>query len=137
MNFIQKKMNKKGFTLVELIIVIAVMAILAAIVIPRMGGITQSFKVKADERVAEQLARSIETQVQIGSLSASTWTDLSFAQINEAVLTPKSISGHTFRFAIDSTNVYVYVNNADLADAAAFNSFTGVKYTKTHGGKIQ
>lgn len=33
-----KKMNKKGFTIVELVIVIAVIAILAAVLIPTFGG---------------------------------------------------------------------------------------------------
>jgi len=63
---IQKNMNKKGFTLVELIIVIAVMAILAAIVIPRMGGITESFRTNADERTAEMYARQMQVRVQLG-----------------------------------------------------------------------
>lgn len=66
---IQKNMNKKGFTLVELIIVIAVMAILAAIVIPRMAGVTDSFKVKADERVAATIAREIQVMVQTGIIA--------------------------------------------------------------------
>ena len=34
-----KKMNKKGFTIVELVIVIAVIAILAAVMIPTFSGI--------------------------------------------------------------------------------------------------
>ncbi|MCH4888799.1 prepilin-type N-terminal cleavage/methylation domain-containing protein [Acidaminobacter sp. JC074] len=63
---IQKNMNKKGFTLVELIIVLAVMAILAAIVIPRMSGVTDSFKIRSDERVAASIAREIQVMVQTG-----------------------------------------------------------------------
>ena len=35
-----KKMNRKGFTIVELVIVIAVIAILAAVLIPTFSGIT-------------------------------------------------------------------------------------------------
>jgi|LGOV01.1.fsa_nt_gb type IV pilus assembly protein PilA len=65
---IQKNMNKKGFTLVELIIVIAVMAILAAIVVPRMSGITTTFKKNADERVCANYAREIEVSIQSGSI---------------------------------------------------------------------
>ena len=34
-----KKMNKKGFTIVELVIVIAVIAILAGVLIPTFSGI--------------------------------------------------------------------------------------------------
>ncbi len=62
-------LNKKGFTLVELIIVIAVMAILAAIVIPRMSGITTTFKEKADERVAAQIAREVQVMIQTGVIT--------------------------------------------------------------------
>lgn len=69
---IQKNMNKKGFTLVELIIVIAVMAILAAIVVPRMSGITQSFREKADLRSCETLARELELKIQLGELGWDT-----------------------------------------------------------------
>lgn len=66
LKFIKKQMNKDGFTLVELIIVIAVMAILAAIVVPKMAGITESFKIKADERVGDSIAREIEAKILTG-----------------------------------------------------------------------
>ena len=46
--------NKKGFTIVELVIVIAVIAILAAVLIPTFSSITQSAK----ESAAQQQAKS-------------------------------------------------------------------------------
>ena len=42
-----KKMNRKGFTIVELVIVIAVIAILAAVLIPTFSGITNRAKESA------------------------------------------------------------------------------------------
>ena len=42
-----KKMNKKGFTIVELVIVIAVIAILAAVMIPTFSGIIGKAKASA------------------------------------------------------------------------------------------
>lgn len=47
-----KKMNKKGFTIVELVIVIAVIAILAAVLIPTFSGIVE----KANNSAALQEA---------------------------------------------------------------------------------
>ena len=43
-----KRNNKKGFTLVELVIVIAVIAILAAVLIPTFGGIIEKANNSAD-----------------------------------------------------------------------------------------
>ena len=49
-----KKNNKKGFTIVELVIVIAVIAILAAVLIPTFSGVVE----KANQNAAMQAARN-------------------------------------------------------------------------------
>ena len=53
-----KKNNKKGFTIVELVIVIAVIAILAAVLIPTFTGVTE----RAKENAAMQNARNAWTE---------------------------------------------------------------------------
>lgn len=50
-----KKMNKKGFTIVELTTVIAVIAILAAVLIPTFSGIVK----KANQSAAQQEAAAL------------------------------------------------------------------------------
>lgn len=43
-----KKMNKKGFTLIEMLVVIAIIAILVAIIIPVISAATEKAKESAD-----------------------------------------------------------------------------------------
>ena len=50
-----KRNNKKGFTIVELVIVIAVIAILSAVMIPTFSGIVE----KANKSAAQQEANNI------------------------------------------------------------------------------
>lgn len=54
-NTIKKKINKKGFTLIELIVVIAILAILAAIAIPRLGSFRDNAQTQADVATARTI----------------------------------------------------------------------------------
>lgn len=53
----QKK--KKGFSLIELIIVLAVMAIIAMIAIPNFTAVRENSKVKADDRSCETIEKTV------------------------------------------------------------------------------
>jgi len=54
-----KKSSNKGFTLVELIIVIAILAIIMLIAIPNFSGIQQRMQVRADKQTAAQIGKAI------------------------------------------------------------------------------
>lgn len=55
-----KRNNKKGFTITELVIVIAVIAILAAVLIPTFSGVIKKAKLSNDTQVASRLNQHIE-----------------------------------------------------------------------------
>ena len=67
-----KKMNKKGFTIVELVIVIAVIAILAAVMIPTFSGIVD----KANRSAALQEAKNTLTQYVVDNAEKDVASDL-------------------------------------------------------------
>lgn len=51
--------KKKGFTLIELIIVLAVMAIIALIAIPNFAAVRENSKIKADKQSCETIERTV------------------------------------------------------------------------------
>lgn len=57
------KMNNKGFSLVELIVVIAIMAILVGVLAPSVIGQVEKSRVSKDEQNLEALASAVATSV--------------------------------------------------------------------------
>lgn len=67
-----KKNNKKGFTIVELVIVIAVIAILAAVLIPTFASVTT----KAKKSAALQEATTAVTAITVYDIDATADKDV-------------------------------------------------------------
>jgi len=60
---INKIKNRKGFTLIELIVVLAVLAIIMAIAVPRFLGVQEEAKKNADVSTAAMMAKAAELYV--------------------------------------------------------------------------
>ena len=58
-NWINKKRNQKGFTLVELVVVIAILGILGGIAVPRFTKYQEEAKLAADEATVSTLNSAI------------------------------------------------------------------------------
>lgn len=52
-------LKKRGFTLVELIVTIAIFAVIAAILVPTLLGFTKSARITSANRTASELKKSI------------------------------------------------------------------------------
>ena len=98
------KNNKKGFTLVELVIVVAVMAVLVAVAIPTVSSIVNS----AQEAVDNSNARTIESLIKLA----------------EAELANKSESG-TATISADGIDTAVTAGKLGVDGKFAYSPVTG------------
>lgn len=67
-----KKRSKKGFTLIELVVVVAILGLLAALAIPRFTGSRD----KASRGAILADLRTIESAITIAEAEGATYTDL-------------------------------------------------------------
>lgn len=128
-----KKNNKKGFTLVELVIVVAVMAILVAVAIPVVGNITSSAQDsvnKSNAQTIESVIKLAEAKVSNGEDSTAT-TTLSVSDIKSALEGAKlGITEGNFMY--DSSTGAVTVSTSS-ATASGTNQFKIVFATASGG----
>lgn len=94
------KNNKKGFTLVELVIVVAVMAVLVAVAIPTVSSIINS----AETSVAQSNAKTIESMIKLAQAEADGKT-LSDKEVDAALTAAKLGVDGIFIFDITSGTV--------------------------------
>lgn len=99
-----RKSNKKGFTIVELVIVIAVIAILSAVLIPTFGSIVD----KANESAALQEASNayknalVEVLADDGVIDEATYTDGTYTfTFTDGVLTGVTISDSSYTYTVE------------------------------------
>ena len=110
-----KKNNRKGFTIVELVIVIAVIGILAGVMIPTFGGVVA----KANEAAADQEAQGILTQYL--NENATTLT----TDVNGKIVVTKGTS--TYTYLVEDNNI---TNISETNLGASVSAGTGKCFAK-------
>ena len=120
-----KQIKSKGFTIVELLIVIVVIAILAAITIVAYNGIQNRAHTTAQKTAAENMAKKIESYNAIKSAypQYSTTTSLT-SQLNGVTDSSLSGSGLAIKTTASASNgdgdvvVYLCTSTAGTAPAS-------------------
>ena len=123
-----KRNNKKGFTIVELVIVIAVIAILAAVLIPTFAGIIKKANISKDTQLAKNLNTILISEEAEGNKPADFSEVLSALRENGYVVENLNPTTEGYYFVWESTtnqillvdeNFKLSYSSKDLEDAVA------------------
>ena len=112
-NLLNKK-KKGGFTLIELIIVIAIIAILAAVALPKFAEIRENANVKADISNAKNIQSEVNSLIGENRIASSTYTlqDGSYgATTTEAGLQNIPLTKASANGATKNLNYSIYVSS--------------------------
>ena len=125
------KTNKKGFTIVELVIVIAVIAILAAVLIPNLSRLVE----KANESKAMQQAKA--------AYEAYLLKEEETAEAGDKVTTPAEHMDDV-NLCIESGDYYFHVTKGQFSseaikktDTAHTHSETTIKTLTVNNGELE
>lgn len=141
-NELMKK--KKGFTLVELIIVIAIIAILAAMAIPKFGQVRQDAKVSNDIATAKNIQTTTAMLIGNGTIQESEFaskkavtTEITNRIDGKTVPTADNVTTKTFMVKVEDGNVIVTVDDYQLAPQLDTDVADGNKATSGYGKKVE
>jgi type IV pilus assembly protein PilA len=118
-----KRNNKKGFTIVELVIVIAVIAILAGVLIPTFGGIVKKSQESAEvQKVSAAYKEALAIDLADGKIDA-TGTEKTDA-----------INGYQFTFTVGTNGAITNVTVATTETTGFSYSYSNGAFTATKSG---
>ena len=112
-----KKNNKKGFTIVELVIVIAVIAILAGVLIPTFGGIIEKANISKAQQEASALYKEAYALDLADGVHDGKEGDAAITTVEGKTVTyTVTVNGSTTTIAFSYKNADDYTASFDGAD---------------------
>ena len=114
------KMNKKGFTLIEMLVVIAIIAVLVSIVIPVVGNSTEKAELAADAANIRAAVAEVTTR-QLGDGDATYKKVVMESEGDFSLIDVDEIGGIAVANITPDNdgNVYIYWNGTKVAAASA------------------
>ena len=122
------KTNKlKGFTLVELIIVMVLLGILAAVAIPKMGNTISSSEEATEDAVIAALKSAVEMYAmdQVVANSVKSYPDNPFDELDKS---PVGYSGVGSLSDVDGEWVFFDANDDGISNYVAHQRYDNYKY---------
>lgn len=98
------KSNKKGFTIVELVIVIAIIAILAAVLIPTFASLVKKANVSADTQLVRNLNMAVEIEKASSNAKHETMHDALMTAQDAGYDVDTIVAKSGYNIAWDSAN---------------------------------
>ena len=116
MNYKINKQNTPGFTLIELVIIMVILGVLAAVAVPRLGNTIDSSEASAEEAVIGSLRSALEVYAmdQVVANSSKSYPYNPFDALdnkskNELLNTNWSYDGSTIQYTRNDGNVTTWM----------------------------